>query len=208
MSRFDEALKANPAPRALGDVTLRYEPSMLIGETKKGRSGWRSLTAWAAGLLSIFGALAALVLKAELAFVVPLLVCGALGLAAATFLERHEKRQRRFVANFGTTSLRLDFQSPIAGQPRTLVVPFDSVKAVGLLEQADGDACLCVDFERGGALLREVLVAFIGASQHDDAQRLSRVLEGAFGLGEVPADSPLFGGPTNPSDEPPTTFEG
>ena len=100
-------------------------------------------------------------------------------------------------------SLRLDFTSPIAGKPRTLVVPFDSVKAVAMLRQVDGASCLCVDFTLGSELLREVLVAHIPDAQLPQAERLERVLHGAFGLGAVPADSPLFD--TKPGQAEPTS---
>lgn len=190
MSRFADALQSNPAPRALGDVALRYEPSMLIGETAKGKPGWRSSVAWLTGVSFLLFALGALVLGLELLVFGPLLLCGAGGLGAAVWLERFEKRRRRFVANFGTVSLRLDFTSAIAGHPRTIVLPFDDVKAVGLLEQSDRAACLCVDFVRDGQRLREVLVAHIPEAQLTDAERLARVLEGAFGLGARPDDAP------------------
>lgn len=190
MARFADALQSNPAPRALGDVALRYEPSMLIGETAKGKPGWRSSVAWLTGVSLLLFALGALVLGLELVVFGPLLLGGAVGLGAAVWLERFEKRRRRFVANFGTVSLRLDFTSPIAGHPRTMVLPFDDVKAVGLLPQADGASCICVDFVRDEQLLREVLVAHITEAQGPDAERLARVLEGAFGLGERPAEPP------------------
>lgn len=186
MSRFAEALETHPAPRSLGDVTLRYEPSMLIGETAKARPGWRSKSAWLSGVSLLLASLGALVLGADLALSAPLLVGGGAGLGGAIWLERHEKRRRCFVANFGTITLRLDFTSPIAGYPRTMLVGFDDVRAVGLLPQVDGASCLCVDFEREGKLLREVLAASIPEAQQADAERLARVLVGAFGLGERP----------------------
>ncbi len=186
MARFADVLESNPAPRALGDVRLRYEPSMLIGETAKGLGTWRSSLVWAAGFSFLVFSVGALVLQWDTSVVLTLLVLGGLLVAAAVRLERLEKRQRRFVANFGTVSLRLDFTSPIAGYPRTLVVPFDSVRAAELLQQEDGAACLCVDFEKDRALLREVLVAHIPESQRAEAERLERVLKGAFGLGAPP----------------------
>lgn len=186
MARFADVLESNPAPRALGDVRLRYEPSMLIGETAKGLGTWRSSLVWAAGFSFLVFSVGALVLQWDTSVVLTLLVLGGLLVAAAVHLERLEKRQRRFVANFGTVSLRLDFTSPIAGYPRTLVVPFDAVRAAELLQQEDGAACLCVDFEKDRALLREVLVAHIPESQRAEAERLERVLKGAFGLGAPP----------------------
>jgi hypothetical protein len=187
MSRFAQALETHPAPRALGDVTLRYEPSMLIGETAKTKPGWRSKSAWLLGVSLLLLSLGALVLGADMALFAPLLVGGGTGLGGAIWLERHEKRRRCFVANFATITLRLDFTSPIAGYPRTMLVDFDDVRAVALLPQVDGASCLCVDFEREGKLLREVLAASIPEAQHAEAERLARVLVGAFGLGERPA---------------------
>jgi hypothetical protein len=186
MARFADVLESNPAPQALGDVTLRYEPSMLIGETARRKSTWRSSAIWVVGLSLLVFSLAGLMLGWDLSASAACLVLGALGIGGAVLFERFEKRQRRFVANFGTVSLRLDFTSPIAGYAQTLVVPFDSVRATGLLEQEDGASCLCVDFELDGALLREVLVAYIPQTQLAEAERLERVLKGAFGLGEKP----------------------
>ena len=186
MASFADVLESNPAPRALGDVTLRYEPSMLIGETARRKATWRSSLLWAGGFSLLLFAVGALVLQWDGSVVLTLLVLGGLAIAGAVRLERLEKRQRRFVANFATVSLRLDFTSPIAGYARTLVVPFDAVRAAELLPQADGASCLCVDFEKDRALLREVLVAHIPESQRAEAERLERVLHGAFGLGSPP----------------------
>lgn len=186
MASFADVLESNPAPKALGDVTLRYEPSMLIGETAKTRATWRSSLLWAGGFSLLLFSVGALMLQWDTSSVLVLLAGGAVAIAGAVRLERLEKRQRRFVANFGTVSLRLDFTSPIAGQPRTMVVPFDAVRAAELLPQADGATCLCVDFEKDRALLREVLVAHIPESQRAEAERLERVLRGAFGLGSPP----------------------
>lgn len=187
MASFSDALESNPAPTVLGDVSLRYEPSMLIGETAKRKATWRSSALWAAGVAFLIFSLTSLILQADFSTGLVLLMLGATGIGSGVLMERFEKRQRRFVANFGTVSLRLDFTSPIAGHALTLVVPFDSVRAAELLPQADGASCLCVDFERDGGLLREVLVAHIPASQLTEAGRLERVLKGAFGLGEKPA---------------------
>ncbi|MDP1829630.1 MAG: hypothetical protein Q8L48_40560 [Archangium sp.] len=195
MPRFADALESNPAPRRLGDVTLRYEPSMLIGETPKARATWRSSLVFVAGVALLLFSAGGLVLQWPFGLVVSLVLSGAVAIAAAVVVERYEKRQRRFVANFGTVSLRLDFTSPIAGYARTLVVPFDSVRATALLRQGDGASCLCVDFEDRG-LLREVLVAHIPDDQLPEAARLERVLKGAFGLGERPAP-----GQVDPTDD-------
>lgn len=188
VARFADALAEHPAPSRLGDVSLRYEPSMLIGETDKPKRTWRPTLIWLGGISALLFAVGAIFVVEAAWLSYLLLGAGALLLAGTVRLERHEKRQRRFIANFATASLRLDFTSPLAGGPRTLVVPFDSVRAVELLDAG----VLTVDVEHQGRTLREALVAFITPVELDDAQRLERVLRGAFGLGEVPADSPIY----------------
>jgi hypothetical protein len=194
MPAFADALASHPAPAQLGDITLRYETTILVGETSKVRvSLWPTVT-WLGGISALIISVGLLLLAAPSEAVLAMAVLGALGLAATTWLERVERRQRRFIANFDTNHLRLDFVTPFAGRPRTLVVPFDAVKAVQLVEQGDGLSCLTVDFvpQVGRPeVLREVLAAFIPGAQRDEAERLERVLKGAFGLGEVPADSPF-----------------
>ena len=114
-----------------------------------------------------------------------LAIAASFGLAAA--LDQRARRQRRFVLNFQTTSLRLDFSTPFAHRPRTLVVHFDAVVDCALYTQGNGRLALTVDFVTAPGsqqLLREVLVANIALSEEDAAHRLHRVLTGAFGLGE------------------------
>ena len=98
-----------------------------------------------------------------------------------------------------------DFVTPIAGHPKTLIVHFDGVRALGFYEQGDGREVLTVDFaptETSSEVLREVLVASITQAEHEDAHRLYRVLCGAFGLGDVPANSPWIEPPPAGRDEP------
>lgn len=194
MPRFADTLAAHPAPSRLGDIALRYEPSMLIGETPKAPRSLLPTVAWLIGIAALVIALGLLLVDAPIAPIVVMAGVGAIGIAANIWLERIDKRQRRFVANFGTNSLRLDFVTPFAGHPRTLVMPFDSVKDLQLVAQGNGFSCLTVDFVPlvGKAqVLREVLVAFIPDGEREEAERLERVLAGAFGLGEIPADSPF-----------------
>jgi hypothetical protein len=194
MGRFADTLAAHPAPSRLGDVALRYEPSMLIGETPKAARSLAPTAAWVVGIAALVVALGLLLAGAPVAPIAVMVALGAVGAFASVWLDRLDRRQRRFVANFATTSLRLDFVTPFAGRPRTLVMPFDAVKALHLIEQGPGLACLTVDFVPPGAgaeLLREVLVAFIPEAERAAAERLERVLSGAFGLGDVPVDSPL-----------------
>lgn len=190
--RFSQALDANPAPAALGDVKLRFEPSMLIAETPRQRLSLRPTIAWLLGLCFLMGALGGLVTDTSVNVALACIVLAGLSMAAATRLERLEKRQRRFVANFETYTLRLDFSSPFVGQPRTLNVAFDDVREVSVLEQADGALCLVVEFAQGDRVLQEVLVAFVANERRDELERFQRTLQNAFGLGEPPADSPAF----------------
>jgi hypothetical protein len=178
----------------LGDIALRYEPSMLLGETDALPRTLRPTLAWTAGLIGLIATLGLFVLDAPIASLWLSVGASAACFALATRLEAWERRRRRFVANFGTTSLRLDFVQPISGRPRTLVVAFDDVKAVDLVRQRDGAHCLTVDFapDPGPQVLREVLAAYIADHELEQARRLLRVLEGAFGLGAPPADSPAF----------------
>lgn len=210
MARFADALADNPAPTRLGDIGLRYEPSMLIGETPKGRESLWPTVVWVGAVACLVIALGLLLVGAPLVAIGIMAGLGALGMLANSWLERVDRRQRRFVVNFATNSLRLDFVTPFAGRPRTLVVPFDAVKAVTLLEQAPALWVLTVDFvpPLGRAeVLREVLAAFIPQAQHQDAERLERVLAGAFGLGDVPDDSPWRDAPdAGQAPPPPDTF--
>lgn len=189
---FRQALADNPAPAKLGDVSLRYEPSMLVGETGAGRVTWKPTALSALGVGFVLAAVSAVVLVESLWPVTALLSLAAAAFLGSVRLSRLERRKRGFVVNFATTTLRLDFMTPLAGKPRTLLVPFDDVKAVALLEQADGRSCLTIDFAIEGELLREALAAFIGDEELDQAHRLARVLEGAFGLGSIPPDSPYL----------------
>lgn len=187
---FRRALDENPAPGSLGDVTLRFEPSMLIGETSPGRTSWRApALAWAGGAL-LGGCVLALGLSTPLAALLVVLSAGCF--MGSVWLRRLERRRRAFVVSFVASTLRLDFVTPIGQRPRTLVLPFEAVRAVELQPQADGRLCLTVDFEHRGDRLIEVLAAFIEPAEHDAAQRLTRVLTGAFGLGSIPPASPYL----------------
>ncbi|MBL8937904.1 MAG: hypothetical protein JNM69_25300 [Archangium sp.] len=200
MHGFRQALVENPAPSRLGDVALRYEPSMLVGETGRGTETWRPTALMVSGLALIVVAIMVLLTASNtVAFAV--LSLSAAALVGSVWWGRRERRKRAFVANFVTLRLRLDFTTPIAGRASTLWVPFDDVKAVALVEQGDGLHCLTVDFADSGAVLREVLVAFIKADELEAAARLARVLQGAFGLGSIPPDSPYL---STQSSAPPT----
>lgn len=187
--RFEEALAQNPAPARLGDVRLRYETSLLIGEADPTVRGPLFTAVLSVGSAFGMSALGALVLDA------PDVVAGLLALAtggsffAAVQLDQRARRQRRFVLNFATTSLRLDFSTPIANQPRTIVTHFDGVRDCALVTQGDGQIAITADFVTSASsqqVLREVLVANIPLADEETAVRLHRMLSAAFGLGARP----------------------
>lgn len=205
---FQEALAENPAPRRLGDVSIRYEPSLLIGEADRPPRGLLFATALVVGVAFAVGTAGALLTNQSNTLVG--LCAAATGAAffACVQLDQIARRQRRFVLNFGTTSLRLDFSTPILNHPRTLVVHFDGVKDCAVITQGDGQLAITVDFlltPDSPTLLREVLVANVPAAQEAAAQRLHHTLSAAFGLGEVPADSPALAAAAAPAAE--SSFE-
>ena len=184
-TRFEAALARSPAPRRLGDVRLGFDAFLLVGETPRGRRSWAASLAWVGGVAGVLAAALALGSGAGTGPAAGVALATLAAFGAAAWLEQRDRRRRAFVANFAASTLRLDFVTPFAGRPRTLVVPFDAVRAVGLWAQADGAWCLTVDFVPAPTspdLLREVLAANIPGAQREDAERLRRVLEGAFGL--------------------------
>ena len=188
--RFEEALAQNPAPKRLGDIQLRYEPSLLIGEADRPPRGAAFAAVLIVGAAFGMGTLGALITDASTQTVAGCALLTGLAFFGAIQLDQRARRQRRFVLNFGTTSLRLDFSTPFANQPRTLVVHFDGVRECAHCTQGDGKIAITVDFVMSASseqVLREVLVANIPVAQEDAAIRLHRVLKGAFGLGEPPA---------------------
>src|SRR4051812_42743888 len=187
--RFEDALAQNPAPKRLGDVTLRYEPSLLVGEADRQRTGVEFRVLLLVGIAAALATVATLIVGSPSWAVIAAGLTTAAAFAFATVLEQRARRQRRFVLNFETTSLRLDFSTPFANRPRTLVVHFDGVRDCALYTQADGRLALTVDFvlsEHSEEVLREVLVANIALADEEAAHRLQRVLNGAFGLGAKP----------------------
>jgi hypothetical protein len=206
-SRFQRALENNPAFGRLGDVEVRYEPSLLIGEADKPKPGWEPVAALCAGVGAATSLLAAALAGGGALWMGVSLVVMILGFGGATLLRQLEKRHRRFVVNFATYAFRLDFSTPIAGKPKTLVVDFDLVRALDLREQADGALCLTVDFVTQGEsaqVLREVLVAHVPGPKREELERLQRLLHDAFDLdrqnspGEPDSESPAGGSRTPP----------
>ncbi len=193
MSAFEAALGASAFPRHLGDVRLSYDSPVLIAETERQGRPWRPILCFLAALAAGLFAMAWLLSHGSVAGAASLLLLGAFLFACGALLEAHERRRRRFVADFSTQRLRLDFTTPIAGMPRTVYVPFERIVALDVLEQGDGRRAMTVDFRPAGdenRLLREVLVANVVPGEAASLERLRRLLEGAFGLAR-PAEAQL-----------------
>ena len=105
----------------MGDVRLRYEPSLLIGEAR--RPGMLPSLALGVGLGCAAGCVLALLLPARAGPVLPLAltlgVSAALLMALGAVQEARQRAVRRFVLNFATESLRLERPSRASGRPRT-----------------------------------------------------------------------------------------
>jgi hypothetical protein len=181
--RFADVLDSRPAPHQVGDVALRYEPSMLIGETPRPTRTWRPTAAWlcavGCGLSLLAGALTSMPVLGMFALVLTL----ALSLLGAVWLEKREARRRRFVFNFLTNTLRLDFVTPIAQRAATLLVAFDEVKAIDVETQHDGLSCVVVTFSWKGERLAEALAANVTLEEAVRCERFVRLARGACGLG-------------------------
>lgn len=203
---FRQALEENPAPaRTLGDVSLRHDPPLLVGETAVQPAGHLSALALAlAGALDVV-ALAGFLLDVREGTLIGLVGLAAAGHLFAAWSERRDKRQRRFVCNFADQTLRLDYQLPLRGLPRTLLVDFAGVRAIELLEDPRGGLALVVDFVPAHATaerLREVLVAQARPEQRAGLERLRAVLRKAVGLEPAPAPE----GPPPAADRPEDLF--
>jgi hypothetical protein len=184
-SRFQRALEENPAVHRLGDVSIRYEPSLLIGEADRPKPGWEPVLGLLVGVAGACSLAAAALTSGAVGWMAGSLLATGLGFGAAAWLTQRAKRQRRFVLNFGTYALRLDFSTPITGRPKTMVMDFDLVRALDVREQGDGRLCLTVDFlpdADSRDVLREVLVAHVPQADREVLERLQRILHAAFDL--------------------------
>jgi hypothetical protein len=190
---FARALERNPVPPRLGDVWLRYDRTLLIGEAGRARGVLRYLpeaaTLLGAGLA--LGALAGVVAgRARASALLAALASGGALVIAAILARRG--RPRRFVLNFATESLRLER----AGQTR--VVPFAAVKAI-FVERGEAGYALIVELEEPApsgappASRTEPLIEAVREEELVGLGRTWRALAAALGVptggGSPPEDS-------------------
>lgn len=195
--KFEDALEENPIPSRVGDVRLRYEPSLLIGEARgDGVRGDLLSEAALVGGIACGVSGVALVLFSRSGF--GMAVAAALALSAggllwvAASLRKRRKLGRRFVLNFATESLRLDAPAPRSAMPRSTVVHFDAVREVAVLVRDDERFSLVVDYAPSPAapdIRSEVLVDDVDPDEVEELRRIWRMLRGAFGLRPAPPAS-------------------
>lgn len=176
---FEEALLGHPLPRRVGDVSFRFEDNLLIGEGDRDRRADAvGQILWVGGIAAGLGCLVTLVggaLSPAVVFGVAAAGC----VVAAGFADQRARTRRRFVLNFEDETLRVDRWARL--RPRTDRVPFDAVRAVELRPGPAGGA-LWVSLQHQEMNEEVLFVRAIRGGDQDTAQRLRRILRGAFGL--------------------------
>lgn len=186
--KFSEALEQTPIPRRVGDVRLRYEPSLLIGEARR-RTALLPSLAVGVGVACAIGCVLALLLPPSAGPTLPLALVLALSAGLLTglgmLLEARARAVRRFVLNFATESLRLERPSRAHGRPQTWVVHFDGVREVSVTARQDGTYALHVEYvptPDAQETRVEVLVDRVPPAEVDTLRRVWRLLRNSFGL--------------------------
>jgi hypothetical protein len=182
--RFEEALRESQVPRRVGDVRLRYEQRLLIGETTRLR-GWADGALLMAAVGSGLGCLALLILSSTTASLVGaagLAILAGLSFAASTFIEQRARRPRRFVLNFDSETLRLEAPARMTGNPRSLTIPFDAIRDVAVVTGPGRGFWLEARFEEDGGERAQVLVDRVAPGEVETLRRVWRLLRDAFGL--------------------------
>ena len=186
---FAQSLAGQRMPSRLGDVALRLDSPLLIGETRKPPLHLvRDISFWSLGSTGMVAALASVTLGASTPWAMGLTLMAVAFFTVAILMDRYAHRRRAFVLDFEKKTLRLDFSTPLTGMPRTWVGAFEQVKGLGLLSLPSGQSALTVDVD-APPLFREVLVAGLQVNELLPAQTLQRLLTSAFGLESVAAPS-------------------
>ncbi|HVE82413.1 MAG TPA: hypothetical protein VND93_06185 [Myxococcales bacterium] len=182
-TRFDAALDREPVARRLGDVRLRYDAELLIGE----RVPSLDAPALIPDALVLTGMAAAVVALCSL--VIPGLSGGLWGTLAAAAISAAatvaglrmgglRRGRRGFAVNFDQHVIRIDRPGGLRIRTATTLVPFAEVTAVLLLERGPGQSALAV-----AARDRPwVLVDAVPDQDRAQLERLRRMLEAAVGL--------------------------
>jgi len=193
--KFADALRQKTPPRRVGDVRLRSEPELLVGEAMAplGGASWLPQLCYVGALASGLFCLGLLVVDPA----APWYAAAALASAAAFLtvaamrLEALSRRRRVFVLNFSTRTLRIDRPAGIAGAPATSLAAFADVREAGVTRGPRGRYRIEVEIAREGAEPQvEVLVDGAHQAELGDLHRVSEVLRAAFGLTAPEGPSP------------------
>lgn len=181
-SAFADVLATHTMPPRLGDVTLRLDTPLLVGEAQRPRLQWLGeIVFWALGASGTVIAVASVLLGAATPVATVLTGIAVALLGIAMYVERRAQKRRAFIINFEAKTLRLDFSTPLTGMPRTWIGGLEQVKDLSLLTLPDGMSALIIDID-GEKRFREVLVAALTARELEPAKMLVRALSNAFGL--------------------------
>src|SRR5512140_8825 len=134
--KFSEALSGRTAPRRVGDVRLRFDGDVLIGEAVRGRGAVAPAPeiAFVLGLACALATAVSVIVPSGLgALPLAALAClSALFVAGGIYLQARTRGRRGFVLHFATHTLRIDRPSGPWSEPRSWVVPFDQIRVAGV----------------------------------------------------------------------------
>lgn len=165
----------------MGEVRLRFEESLLIGE--RPRVGAPLPELFGVGAIACgVGALASLLTDGPFALAVALVLLAA-GLTAASVISRGRLRTPfRFILNFATETLRLDAPGR-TGRVDSELIPFDSVRDLRVAPTAHRRFGLVLDYAHSdGSTKSAWLVQQSPAAEIETLRRVWRILRHAFGL--------------------------
>jgi hypothetical protein len=185
-SRFQEALHHNPAPKRIGTLRLRYEESMLLGQTVRPLSplDWLPEALMAVGFgLGLIALISLLIPRTGNAWPVSLGVLAALAVLAAVRLDSVRATPLRFVLNFTNDTLRIDAAGRGRFRRQTIVVPFDNVTDVEVSQLEDGRFGIVLHCQAGSEAPHAfVLTRGVSPDNVDELRKFWRFLRSALGL--------------------------
>ncbi|MCE9666877.1 hypothetical protein LY474_03530 [Myxococcus stipitatus] len=186
MASFEDALLENRVPPLLGDVRLRYDGGRLVGESLPPPWERRMLPGLCVGV-GVGCAVGAAVMTGLEPGTLPVASLGLAVLAASLvgLALRLESRmaRRRFVLHFRTETLRVEQLAWTPGATHARLIPFDTVRAVHMVERPGPRYALVVEHVREGETAsRAVLVEDVRPAEAETLHRVWRMLSNAFGL--------------------------
>ena len=178
---FQESLQSQLPPERVGEVRLRFDENILVGERAPRRGPWPEV----GGVLALAAGILAVALLVQGGSLLP---AGALALLSAALTGFSVVARgrllcpARFILNFATESLRLDAPDRL-GRMASEVVPFDSVRDLTVVPTAPRHFGLLLEYtDAAQALRRAYLVQRSPAAEIEELRRAWRILRHAFGL--------------------------